>query len=367
MNNTPKTTNKQPGLWGYLRRNRLAWTGVVILGLLYFCAVCADFVSPYSYLDENRDYSFCPPTPIRLVDSDGRWQRPFVYGMTMGFDRDYRRVYEIDASRKYPLRFLVKAEPYKIMGLIPGSRRLFGVEEPGRLYLWGADSRGRDLFSRILYGGRVSLFIGLIGVAISFTIGLIIGGIAGYFGGKTDEILMRMCEMFMMVPGFYLLLALRAVVPPEFNSVQVFVSIVVILAFIGWAGLARIIRGMCLSLREREYVMAAKAMGVSDFQIILRHILPHTLSYSIVAIMLSIPSYIIMESALSFLGLGIQDPFASWGNLLSEAMGIVQIKFAPWILLPGLFIFLSVMSFNVIGDTLRDYLDPRLKAENRNM
>lgn len=345
----------------------MSWVGMVILGLLYTGAIFADFISPYSYRDENRDYSYCPPTPIRVKDRDGRWQWPFVYGVTMRFDQYYRRVYEIDETQKYPLKIFIRTEPYKIFGLIPGSRRLFGVEDPGRLYLWGADARGRDLFSRILYGGRVSLFIGLIGVSISFTIGLIIGGIAGYFGGRIDNILMRICEMFMMVPGFYLLLALRAVVPPDFNSVQVFVSIVVILAFIGWAGLARVIRGMCLSLREREYVLAAKAMGQSDLAIILKHILPHTLSYSVVAIMLSIPSYIIMESALSLLGLGIQDPFASWGNLLSEAMGIVQIKFAPWILLPGLFIFLSVMAFNVIGDALRDYWDPRFKTGQRNL
>lgn len=167
----------------------------------------------------------------------------------------------------------------------------------------------------------------------------------------------------MMVPGFYLMLALRTIVPENFNSVQVYISIVVILAFIGWASLARVIRGMSISLREREYVLAAKAMGLSDFSIILKHILPHTLSYSIVAIMLSIPGYILGEAALSLIGLGIQDPIPSWGNLLTDAMGIVRIKFAPWILLPGLMIFLTVMCFNIIGDTLRDCLDPHLKME----
>jgi peptide/nickel transport system permease protein len=196
-------------------------------------------------------------------------------------------------------------------------------------------------------------------------LGLLVGGIAGYYGGRVDDFLMRLCEMFMMVPGFYLLLALRSAVPPEFNSVQVYLAIVIILSFIGWAGLARIIRGMCLSLREREFVLAAKSVGLSDLKIILHHILPHTLSYSIFAIMLSIPGYILGESALSLIGLGIQDPFASWGNLLSDAMSIVRIKFYPWILWPAFFIFVTVICFNIIGDALRDCLDPMLKSEGQ--
>jgi peptide/nickel transport system permease protein len=203
----------------------------------------------------------------------------------------------------------------------------------------------------------------LIGVLISFVFGLLIGGISGYYGGWIDNLLMRFCEMFMMVPGFYLMLALRAAFPPNLNSLQIYLLVVVIFSFIGWASLARVIRGMAMSLREREYVLAAKTMGISDMRIIVTHILPHTISYSIVAITLSIPGYIMGESALSLLGLGIQDPYASWGNLLSEAMGIVQIRFAPWILLPGFFIFITVICFNVIGDALRDALDPLLKSE----
>jgi len=218
------------------------------------------------------------------------------------------------------------------------------------------------LYSRLLHGARISLSIGLIGVSISFSIGLILGGIAGYYGGKVDEIIMRMCEMIMMIPGFYLLLALRAAVPDDFDSVQVYFAIIVILSFIGWAGLARIIRGMCLSLKTNEYVLAAKAMGVSDIKIIIRHILPHTMSYSIIVIMLAIPGYIIGESGLSLLGLGIVDPYASWGNMLADAMSIVHVEFAPWILLPGLFIFITIVCFNVIGDALRDCLDPKFKV-----
>jgi len=345
--------------------NRWAVICLTVLLFLYGAAIFADFLTPYAYDNEQREYSYCRPTPVRIRDEQGRWARPFVYGTRISFDEFHKRIYERDLEKKYPVRLFVKGDKYKLLGIVPSSRRLFGVDAPGRIMLWGADSRGRDLYSRIIYGGRISLSIGLIGVLISFTIGLLVGGIAGYYGGQVDNVIMRICEAFMMIPGFYLLLALRAVVPADFNSAQVYISIVVILSFIGWAGLARIIRGMCLSLRQREFVLAAKVLGCSDLRIILRHILPHTLSYSIVAIMLSIPGYILAESALSLIGLGIQDPYASWGNLLSEAMGIIQIRFSPWILTPGLFIFLTVMCFNVIGDALRDCLDPRFKMESK--
>ena len=341
------------------KQNRIACVSVWVLVLLVGAAVFADFLTPYSYDNEERYYSYCQPTAIRLRDGQGKWHLPFVYGLDISFDKYHKRIYEIDQTKKYPVRLFVKGDSYKILGLIPCQIRLFGVEPPGRMYLWGADSRGRDLFSRIIYGGRISLSIGLIGVMISFPIGLLVGGIAGYFGGKIDDGLMRVCEMFMLVPGFYLLLVLRSIVPPDFNSFQVYISIIIILSFIGWAGQARVIRGMCLSLRERDYVLAARAMGLSDLNIIIRHILPHTLSYSIITVMLTIPGYILAETGLSLIGLGIQDPYASWGNLLSEAMSIIQIQFAPWILLPGVFILITVMCFNMIGDTLRDCLDPK--------
>jgi peptide/nickel transport system permease protein len=347
---------------GQFKKNRRAVLCFYVLCFLYFLAIFADFLSPYSFKNENRNFSYAPPTPIHFLHN-GKPSWPFVYGQNLGFDTFHKRIYTTDKSQRYPLHLFSKGDSYSLLGVIPFSRHLFGVREEGRIYLMGADARGRDLFSRILYGGRISLSIGLIGVFISFTLGLIVGGISGYYGGRIDNILMRLCEMFMMVPGFYLLLALRAAVPDEFNSVQVYFAIIVILSFIGWASLARIIRGMCLSLKERDYVLAAKVLGVSDLQIIIRHILPHTFSYSIFAVMLSIPGYILGESALSLLGLGIQDPYASWGNLLTDAMSIVRIHFAPWILWPSFFIFLTVLSFNVVGDALRDAFDPMLKNE----
>ena len=319
------------------------WALVILYGL----AIFADFISPYSYKDEDRDFSYCPPTAVEFLDH-GRLVCPFVYGRVLTFDAVHRRAYVIDHTKKYLLHFFKEG-------------RLFTVDAPGRIYLWGADARGRDLFSRIWYGARISLSIGLLGVAISFILGLLIGGIAGYYGGWVDSVLMRLCEMFMMIPGFYLMLALRAAVPENFNSVQVYVSVVVILALIGWASLARIIRGMALSLRERDFVLAAKTLGVSDIGIIVKHILPQTISFSCATLMLTVSSYILAEAGLSIVGLGIQDPIPSWGNLLSDAMGIVPVIFAPWILLPGLFIFIAVVCFNVIGDALRDAFDPTFR------
>lgn len=342
------------------KKNRAAVVCVYILFILYASAIFADFLSPYSYKNEDRNYSYCPPTKIHFFEN-GRPAWPFVYGAAMALSEYHKKEYADDLTLKYPLKLFVKGDAYKFLGIIPFDRHFFGVDAPGKIFLLGADARGRDLLSRILYGGRISLSIGVIGVAISFAIGLLVGGISGFYGGRVDSILMRLCEMIMMVPGFYLLLALRAAVPDNFNSLQVYCAIVVILSFIGWAGLARIIRGMCLSLKERDYVLSAKGLGLSDLQIIIRHILPHTLSYSIFAIMLSIPGYILGESALSLIGLGIQDPFASWGNLLSDAMSIVRIQFAPWILWPAAFIFLTVICFNIIGDNLRDCLDPMMK------
>jgi peptide/nickel transport system permease protein len=361
---TQPVSQFQLALKGF-RQNRWAMICFWILVCLYAGALFADFFSPYSFKNEDRNYSFSPPTPIRIFDEQGQWHWPFVYGLKLDFDDYHKRRYLTDTSHRYPIRLFFKGDQHRILGLIPSDRHLFGVEAPGRIYLLGADARGRDLFSRLLYGGRISLSIGLIGVAISFSIGLMIGGIAGYYGGWMDEIMMRLCEMIMMIPGFYLLLALRAAVPDDFNSVKVYFTIIVIFSFIEWPGLARIIRGMCLSLKTRDYVLAAKAMGVSDVRIIVRHILPHTLSYSIIAVMLSIPSYILGESALSVLGLGIVDPFASWGNMLKEALSVVHIAFAPWILWPGFLILLAVMCFNVIGDALRDCLDPKFKMERQ--
>ncbi len=342
--------------WRLLVSNYFLAGALVVLILLYLSAIFAGFISPYPYDSENRLHSYHPPTPVYITDEDGlAW--PYVKEYTFEFDEYYRREYKPVADRKHRLRFFTHGEPYYFWGLFETRWHLFGVEE-GRIYLLGADSMGRDLFSRILYGGRVSLSIGLVGVFISLSIGLLVGGFSGYFGGKIDSFVQRVIEIIMLIPAFYLLLALRAAFPPDWGSVQVYFFIIIIMSFIGWASVARVIRGMALSLREKEYVTAAHAGGVPWYRVIVDHILPNTASYFLVAATVQIPGYILGESALSLLGLGIQDPHASWGNLLQDAMSVTRIQFQPWILFPGLFIFLAVMSFNLCGDALRDVLDP---------
>ncbi|MFP4686679.1 MAG: ABC transporter permease [bacterium] len=338
--------------------NPLLGGAVVILFLFYFSALFAGFISPYHYDNELRIRSYTPPTPVRIVDDQGRLTRPYVRGYRLRFDEYQRRVYEPEAAGRYPIKFFVRGDKYYFLGLFETDLHLFGVQSDQRIYLLGADSRGRDIFSRILYGGRVSLTIGLVGVFIALIIGLAVGGISGYYGGIIDSMTQRLIEIIMIIPGFFLLLALRAAFPPDWSSIKVYFFIIVIMSFIGWASLARVIRGMALSLREKEFVAAARISGVSDPGIIVRHIIPHTASYFIVAATIQIPGYILGESALSLLGLGIQDPHASWGNMLQEAMSVTRIQFQPWILVPGIFIFLTVMSFNLIGDALRDILDP---------
>lgn len=336
--------------------NRIAYISLWILAFLYSLALLAECIAPYPYDMQHRQYALCPPVMPRII-KDGEINRPFVYGIKIV--NPAFKEYSADTSRTYPLTFFQKGDKRKIMGLFNSERYFFGAGE-GNIFLFGTDLHGRDIFSRILHGARISLSIGIIGVGISFLLGLLIGGVSGYFGGKTDAFLMRLVEIIMMFPFFYLMLALRAAFPPGLSSVQMYFLIVVILSLIGWASLARIIRGMVLSLKEEEYVLAAKALGLSSFRIITRHIIPNTFSYTITALTLSVPGYILGESALSLLGLGIQEPHASWGNMLSVTIGNLRVlTSAPWMLIPGFFIFLTVISFNFLGDGIRNVVDPK--------
>ncbi|MCM8767135.1 MAG: ABC transporter permease [Candidatus Omnitrophica bacterium] len=339
------------------KRNYISFISLWIIVFLYFLAIMADFIAPYPYNKQFRDYPLCPPTKIHFFDHNKKFHlRPFVYEIKLV--NPALNQYEI-IEKICPIYFFVKGEKRKILGLFPSTRYLFGTKQ-GKIFLFGTDMHGRDIFSRVLYGARISLSIGVIGVSLSFFLGFLIGGISGYFGGRIDNILMRLVEIFMMFPAFYLMLALRAVFPLNLSSFQIYLLIVVILSLIGWAGLARIIRGMVLSIKEEEYILAAKALGISTFKIIFKHIIPNTFSYSITAITLSIPGYILGESTLSLLGLGIQEPFPSWGNMLSVCIGNLRIlSNAPWMLIPGFFIFLTIICFNFLGDGLRDILDPK--------
>ncbi len=339
------------------RRSPLAVAGAAVLLLFYAGALFAPFLAPYSMEEQDRERFFHPPTPIRLRDAAGTWRAPFVHGTTLA--DPLRTRYAEDPARGYPLRFLPRGAPYRLFGFIPAERHLFGVDAPGRIYLMGADQFGRDVFSRLLYGGRISLSVGLLGILITYSLGLLLGGVAGYYRGLVDNLLMRLSEIVMSIPALYLILALRAAFPDDLRSDMVYLIIILILSVVLWASLARIVRGMVLTLRENEYVAAAQALGLSSLRVIVRHILPNTASFVIVAATLSVPGYILGEVALSFLGAGIQEPVASWGNMLQQAQNIRVLTSFPWILAPGLFIFLTVLAFNFLGDGLRDALDPR--------
>jgi peptide/nickel transport system permease protein len=347
--------------WRQLRRHRIALVGGTILVVLYTLALFADFVAPYSLDWTDRGRFFHPPVLPRFVDAEGQFSlRPFVYETTL-MDPALR-IYRTETAKRHYVRMFVRGEPYRLFWILPTNIHLFGVDSPARIFLMGTDQFGRDLFSRILFGGRVSLIIGILVVGITIPIGMVYGGIAGYFGGRTDNIMMRLVEVIIAFPGFYLLLTLSAVLPASLGCTNRFYMIVVILSFIGWAGFSRLIRGFVLSLREREFVLAAKAVGLGDLRIILRHVLPNTSSLAIVVATLSIPGAILGESGLSFVGFGVREPCASWGNLLTAGTNLVNLARSPWLLFPGFFIILAVVAYNFLGDGLRDAFDPRLRT-----
>jgi peptide/nickel transport system permease protein len=313
-----------------------------ILAFFYLAAIFADFLAPYPYDLQNRQAPYHPPTKIHLMEN-GHLTHPYVHPYKLV--NPVFRIYREDSSKKCEIQFFTNT---------PYGWKLFYTPPQCGIYLLGTDHLGRDIFSRLLYGARISLSIGLIGVSITFLLGVIFGGLAGYFGGWVDNSIMRLTEILMSIPGFYLMLALRAVFPLDMSSLEVFLMIVFILSFIGWASLARVIRGLVLSYREQEYVLAARTYGASTWRILFKHILPNTYFYLIVTATMAIPSYILGEAALSLLGLGIQEPYPSWGNMLSEARSLTVITFYPWILAPGVAIFLVVMAFNMLGDALLD-------------
>jgi peptide/nickel transport system permease protein len=347
-----------------LHLSSAASAGAAVLAVLYATALFGGFVAPYAQDSTDRERFFQPPQRLHWIDETGRFHLiPFVRPMVAvnsGFQ------YAEDASRRLPLHLFVRGDAYRWLGVVRSDRHLFGVEAPQRVLLLGADPFGRDVFSRLIYGSQISLTIGLVGIAISFTIGMLLGGISGYFGGWVDTFLMRFCELLLSIPGIYLILALRSVFPPDLPSPMVYLGIVAILALVGWASLARVVRGLVLSLRHAEFVVAAEALGMSRLRILIRHILPNTLSFVVVAATLSIPGYLLGEIVLSFLGVGVQEPSASWGNMLIQARSLRVLSSFPWLLYaPGAAIVLTVMAYNFVGDGLRDALDPRASVRTR--
>jgi peptide/nickel transport system permease protein len=307
-----------------------------------------------------HEYIYCPPQRIHFIDDEGKFHvRPFVYAYVPSRDpKTLARVYTVDKTRRHPIYFFVRGEPYKLWNLIPLDVHLFGTKDRQTLFLFGTDKLGRDLFSRTLHASRVSLSIGLAGVAISFILGSLLGGISGYYGGAPDMVIQRLIEFLMCIPHVPLWMTLSAALPPEWPPLQVYFGITIILSLLGWCPLARVVRGKLLSLREEDYVMAAKIAGARERRIIAKHLLPSFASYLIVHLTLAVPGMILGETALSFLGLGLRPPVVSWGVLLSEAQKVKAVYMNPWLLIPGVFVIVAVLAFNFVGDGLRDAADP---------
>jgi peptide/nickel transport system permease protein len=349
-------------VWWKFRKNRVALIGGVILITFYTSFVLVpEFVSPYA-LQRTSNLVETAPTRIHFRDSEGNFRGPFVYGLTRKIDTVTRtRTYSEDVTKIVPIGLFVRGDSYKLLGFIPFDRHLFGTTGntvDDNFFLMGTDALGRDWFTRIMYGGRLSLLIGLIGQFMTLILGSLLGAMSGYYGGWVDQIIQRTTEFLAAFPDIPLFMALAAAIPPYWSPIAIYFMLTIILSFVRWGGLARQVRGLILSLREREYVMAAKSAGASDWRIMLRHLLPGTMSHVVVIATLSIPGMILAETALSWLGLGLKPPLTSWGVLLQDAATVRAIHNTPWELWTVPFILVTILAYNMLGDGLRDALDP---------
>ncbi|MEZ4710702.1 MAG: ABC transporter permease [Caldilineaceae bacterium] len=356
-------------MWWKFRKHRMAMVSAVVIVLLYLVAAFAEFVAPYHPDPHPSElfvsFKLAPPSRIHFFDESGAFQRPFVYKMAQDRDPEtLRRIYTEDTSEKYPIRFFVDGPDYELWGLFPGTKHLFGLgPEAGEqgLFVLGVDESARDLFTRVCYGARISLTIGLVAVVVSLILGIILGGISGYYGGTADNVIQRIIEFIRSVPEIPLIMALAAALPADWPVVRLYFGITILLSFVGWTGLARVVRGRFLSLREEDFVMAARLSGSSEMRVILRHMLPSFLSHIIASLTLSIPGIILSETGLSFIGLGLRPPAISWGVLLQDAQKVKTVALAPWLLIPALAVVLTVLAFNFLGDGIRDAADPYAK------
>jgi len=345
--------------WWKFRQHRLAVLAGVFLIMLYLTAAFCEFAAPYPLDRRDISNAYSPPQRLHFFSEEGFHPWPFVYKLKGARDPEtLRRIYVEDRRRRYPLRLFVRGEPYRLWGIVPMDRHLIGVDPGGTLFLLGTDGLGRDLFSRILYGARISLTIGLIGVTVSFVLGLTIGAVSGYFGGLVDHLIQRFIEILRSFPSIPLWMALSAALPASWSPLQVYFGITLVLSFIGWTGLARQVRGRILSAREEDYAMAATVAGVRPSRVMWRHLLPSCMSHIIVVLTLAVPRMILGETALSFLGLGLRAPVTSWGVLLKETQNVQAVAVYPWLLTPVVFVVLAVLAFNFLGDGLRDAADP---------
>ena len=348
-------------MWWKFRKHKMAMTGAIVILILYFIAVFCEFLAPYPLETRYSEYSWAPPQRLHFIDAQGRFHlRPFVYALTEYSDPvTWRITYSEDPTKMQPLYFLVRGDEYKLWGQFKGNLHLFGTKgEQEQVFLLGTDRLGRDLLSRVFYGARISLSIGLIGVLLSLVIGAVLGGVSGYYGGFIDTIVQRIIELLRSIPNIPLWMALSAALPATMPPERSYFGITIILSIIGWTGLARVTRGKILSMREEDFVMAARIVGASELRIIIRHLLPSFLSHLIVTVTLAIPGMVLGETALSFLGLGLRPPVTSWGVLLKEAQDVQVIAHQPWQLIPAFFLIFTVLAFNFLGDGLRDAADP---------
>ena len=349
-------------VWWRFRRHRMALIGGTILSLFLIIALFCETISPYEPHARNSKYTQGRLMGVHLFDQDDNFHfRPFVYARVNKRDPvSFRLNALVDTNERWPIYFFVKGDSYKLWGLFENEIHLFGTEK-GFIHLFGTDQLGRDMFSRILYATRTSLSVGAIGVFFAFVLGLTMGGIAGYMGGMTDELIMRLIEFIRSIPTLPLWLAMAAALPREWSALKVYIAVTIILACIGWTNLARRVRSRLLSLREEEFILAARLSGCSARRIITRHMLPSFLSYLIVDLTISFPYIILAETSLSFLGLGLREPIISWGVLLFSAQNVRSIVHMPWLILPSLFVVVAVLAFNFLGDGLRDAADPFAK------
>ena len=347
-------------VWRRFRKSKPAIAGaIMIIGLVVF-AIFSDFFGPTDPLELDMAGSFTPPTPIRFFDANGKFYlRPFVHNLEYELDPvTFEPIWSEDQTVLYPVKFFVKGWEYKLLGFIPMDIHLFGVDEPGRIYVLGTDKFGRDLWGRACRAGRISLSLSLFGTLVSVAVGSVLGVVSGYYAGSIDMFLQRFIEFVQSFPQLPLWMALAAIIPPAWPPLQIFVIMGFIFALLGWTQLARQVRGQVMAFRETDFILAAKEMGASDARIIFKHLYPNSLSHIIVVLTLTIPSIILAEAFLSFLGIGIQEPLVSWGTLMHDAQNLQTLGSHLWIMSPVIFIVTAVLGFNFLGDGLRDAADP---------
>ena len=345
-------------IWRRFKRHRLATVSMGVLGAFYLVALVCGFLSPYTPT-ERLGLADAFPTRVRIRVAGQGFSRPFVYGYTKDRNRETLQMeYRVDTSRRFALRLFVHGSEYRLMGLFRTDVHLFGVDAPGVLHLFGSDQLGRDLFSRVMYGTRISTTIGLLSIFLSLILGLLIGSVSALYGGVVDIVIQRIIEVILVIPSIPLWMGLAAALPKEWSAIAVYFAITVILALRNWIGVARVVRGKFLSLKAQDFVTAARAFGASNMRIIRRHLVPNFFSYVIVSVTLSLPATILGETALSFLGIGLRPPVVSWGVLLRDAQNVHSLAEYPWRMIPGLFVIVIVLAFNFVGDGIRDAADP---------